>query len=275
MLVKFSVVVILGCEYLGIMNISRFQQFKQLHYSNEPLLLPNVWNVGSALDFQASAFRAVGTSSAALAAAQGFEDGEKLPFDELVGIVSAISSRTDLLVSVDIEGGYGTNADEIAANIMRLAEVGAVGVNIEDSIVTKGRHICDASSMAGLLERVRKILASRGVDVFLNVRTDTYLLGVDDKLDETKNRIRLYEKAGADGVFIPCLTDLREMSEFCSMTSLPVNVMCMPDLPDFDSVGRAGVKRISMGNFMYERIRRFGVELIGRISESGTFSPLF
>lgn len=257
------------------MTISRFQQFKKLHYSNEPLFLSNVWNVGSALLFREYGFSAVGTSSAAIAAANGFNDGEAMRFDDHLKIAADICSRTDLLVSVDIEGGYGRDAETIAANILRLAGVGVVGINIEDSVVAGDRRLIDAAAFAETLAAVRQILKAQRAEVFINVRTDTYLLNVSNKTNTTAERIRLYEKAGADGIFIPCLTDLSEMREFCSLTALPVNVMCMPDLPDFESVRKAGAKRISMGNFFYERIRRFGDELMDQISKSGTFAPLF
>jgi len=95
-------------------------------------------------------------------------------------------------------------------------------------------------------------LEREGIDVFLNIRTDVYLLGHPDATKETKKRIKLYSKAGADGLFTPCIEKKSDFAEIVNCTKLPINVMSMPGLPDFDELAKLGVKRISMGNFVFE-----------------------
>lgn len=257
------------------MKVSNYQSFKQLHYSSEAFLLPNVWDAGSALVFQEKGFRAVGTSSAAVAGSLGYQDGEEMPFDDLLFVASKICGRTDLLVSVDIEGGYSRDVGTICENIGKLAKIGVVGINIEDSWVSGERKLADADAFAETIREIKTYCSQKSLEIFVNLRTDTYLLDVADKFAETARRIELFDKAGADGVFIPCLTDLKETKSLCSQTDLPINVMCMPDLPDFETLGNAGVKRISMGNFLYEFLVKQQQKAISALVQEKNFKVLF
>jgi 2-methylisocitrate lyase-like PEP mutase family enzyme len=259
------------------MENSNYQTFKQLHRENTPFLLPNAWDARSAKIFQENGFKAVATSSAAVANALGYEDGEQLPFDELAFVVRRIIAGTDLLVlSVDIEGGYSRDAAEVCDHIYQLASMGVAGINLEDSVVIDGtRQLLDANETAAQISKIRAYCASRGIEIFLNLRTDTYLLNVENHVEQTLGRIELYQEAGADGIFIPCLTCLDEMKVFCQQTALPVNVMCMPDLPDFDALKEAGVRRITMGPFMFEYLAKQQAAACSEIQHIGNFTPLF
>jgi 2-methylisocitrate lyase-like PEP mutase family enzyme len=257
------------------MEQSNYQIFKQLHNNPEPLLLPNAWDAGSAKNFEASGFAAVATSSAALANALGYDDGEQLSFDELLFVVERICRSVGLPVSVDIEGGHSRNVPQICENIERLVALGVVGVNFEDSAVDGSRKLLDAAAVAETLGELRSFCRERKLEVFINLRTDTYLLDVENRFEETVKRIATYEKAGVDGIFIPFLTNPEETSRLCRKTALPINVMCMPDLPAFDELAKAGVKRISMGPFMYEFLRRQQSSANSAIKEANSFKPLF
>ena len=258
------------------MKVSNYQQFKQLHYSEEAFLLPNVWDAGSALVFQEKGFRAVGTSSAAIAGSLGYQDGEEMPFEDLLFVVSKICERCDLLVSVDIEGGYSREAGKICENIEKLSNIGVVGINIEDSFVSDGeRKLADLDSFSEIVRKIKDFCLQKSLEIFVNVRTDTYILDVPDKISETIRRVKSYENAGADGIFIPCLTNLEEIKSLKQQTDLPINLMCMPDLPDFEELGKAGVKRISMGNFLYEFLKNRQSEITTRIVEENNFMELF
>jgi 2-methylisocitrate lyase-like PEP mutase family enzyme len=257
------------------MGHSNYQMFKQLHYNKEPLLLPNVWDAKSAKTFQESGFEAVATSSAALANSLGYEDGEQLPFNELLLIVQRICQSTKLLVSVDIEGGYSRDPSKICEHIERLSEFGVVGINLEDSIIDDQRRLLDPSSFSKTIEQIKSFCLKKDIDIFLNLRTDTYLLNVENRLEKTLERIEIYENAGVDGVFVPCLTSLEEINLICQKTALPINVMCMPDLPSFGYLSKAGIKRISMGPFLFEFLSRHQSLVTSRIREQGSFKSLF
>lgn len=250
--------------------------FTQLHQQKKPLLIANVWDACSARIAQQTGYQALGTSSAAIAAMLGYEDGEALSFDELFYIVSRIKSVTDLPLSVDIEAGFGQTAVEITDNIERLVRLGIVGVNIEDSNVTEGiRCLANADTFAGCLQNIRNYLGKENLRLFINVRTDTYLLNHEQALHETLLRGQLYRQAGADGLFVPCLTAEHEMTILSREIDLPLNVMCMPDLTSFENLWKAGVKRISMGNFVHDSLQAKLEEMMQLIQSQRSFSGVF
>jgi len=250
--------------------------FTELHHQKAPLLIANVWDAGSAQAAQQAGYQALGTSSAAIAASLGYEDGEAMPFDELLYIVSRIKSASHLPLSVDIEAGYGQTAEQITTHIRRLAQAGVVGINLEDSHVVNGhRQLDDARAFANALSGIRARLTAGHYQLFINVRTDTYLLNHLQALQETLLRGRLYQQAGADGFFVPCLTSLQDMAVISGEISLPLNVMCMPALAGFDCLAKAGVKRISMGNFVHSVIQDKVKQLMLNIQIQRSFAGVF
>ena len=118
-----------------------FETFSQLHHQDEPLLLGNIWDVNSAMLFEQKGFKAIGTSSAALANTFGYEDGEKLPFACLIGLAKRVVETANIPFTVDIEGGYSRTASGIAENIEKVHDVGVVGVNLEDTIPGSTREL--------------------------------------------------------------------------------------------------------------------------------------
>ncbi|NOU51687.1 isocitrate lyase/phosphoenolpyruvate mutase family protein [Pseudoalteromonas sp. JBTF-M23] len=250
--------------------------FKDLHTQTHPLLLGNVWDVPSAQIAEQLGFAAIGTSSAAIANMLGKQDGEALRFDELLIIVTAIAQHSNLPLSVDIEAGYADSPLEVANNIIKLAKLGVVGINIEDSTVVNGqRTLVDAEEFARKLIAIKAQLTEAQVDLFINVRSDTYLLGVEKPLEASLQRAALYQDAGADGLFLPCLHLACDIQIITSATTLPINVMCVPELLDFATLKTLGVKRISMGNFVHQAMLSSLKAILTAITTSGAFAPLF
>jgi 2-methylisocitrate lyase-like PEP mutase family enzyme len=258
------------------MDFTAFQHFKQLHYQPAPLLLSTIWDARSAAISQTLGFAALGTSSAAIASMLGYTDGEQMPFAELRYVVNRICTSTTLPVSVDLEGGYSRDPREIARHIWELAALGVVGINLEDSVSENGsRKQLSPEAFSETLRTVRRLCDKQQVKVFLNIRTDTYLLGTANPLTATLQRLRLYEAAGADGLFVPGLTNLTETRDICRATLLPVNVMALPALSDFAAMAAAGVRRISMGNFLFEALARQQTQLSQQIQQNQVFTSLF
>lgn len=228
--------------------------FQNLHRQDTTLIIGNVWDVPSAKVAKKLNFQAIGTSSSAIASLLGYNDGEEMEFSELEYVVKRIASNVDLPLSVDLESGYGENPKQIADNIKRLANLGVVGINIEDSKVEGDRILLDAEDFSEKLKQTKKYLEKDNVDVFLNVRTDTFILLKEKVVKETILRIKLYQEAGANGIFTPCIEKVSDIQEVVNCTELPINVMCMPNLPNFDSLAQIGVKRISMGNFLFDKM---------------------
>lgn len=251
------------------------EYFTKLHQQTSPLVICNVWDAASSKLAEKLKFKAIGTSSAALANMLGYDDGEELAFEELLFVVKRIAKATQLPLSVDIEAGFGKNPVTVAENIKQLANLGVAGINIEDSQVNAERKIVDAESFANFLSEIKQILAKDNIEVFINVRTDTFLLDLPDTVAETKKRISLYQQAGADGIFVPCITKTEEIKAVVASTSLPVNVMCMPDLPNFELLQQCGVKRISMGNFIFDKAQADIEQTLIEINKSNSFSAIF
>ena len=249
--------------------------FEKLHRQRKPLVMPNVWDVKSAKVFEKLNFSALGTSSAAIADMLGYEDGERLTFSELEYIVSRITSNTTLPLSVDIESGYSRNISIILNNIKRLHDLHVVGINIEDSFVDSQRHLFSIDKFTSMIAVIQTYLKKNDINIFLNVRIDTFLLGVPNMLSETIKRVSIYEKAGADGVFVPCIENEADISKVVQATKLPLNVMCMPNLPDFEKLGKLGVKRISMGNFLHQSIYHQLEQTALNIIKQGSFKTIF
>ena len=234
---------------------SSFEKFRNLHSTADLLVLPNAWDAKSAMLLQEEKFPAVATSSAAVAGSLGYGDGEEMPLSDYLFVISRILASIKIPLSVDIEMGYGRSDDAISNNVQTLVDLGIAGINIEDSTIEKsGRVLKDANLFAKTIENIKSRLASKGDDLFVNIRCDTYILNVDHKKEETKRRLKLYEAAGANGIFLPCIALDDDIAEAVSHTKLPLNVMCIPGLPGFERLRELGVKRVSMGPFLFNTV---------------------
>jgi 2-methylisocitrate lyase-like PEP mutase family enzyme len=257
-------------------EMTKYLKFKELHNQTNPLIIGNVWNVQSAKACEKLNFQAIGTSSAAIAHSLGYEDGEQMPFSDLLFIVERISKSVLLPLSVDIEFGYGNTATEIANNIITLEKLGIVGINIEDSFFENGeRKLKDSLQFSRLLQEVKNILMQQNNSIFFNVRCDAFLLNVPNALQIATDRIKNYEQSGADGIFLPCITKESDISTIVSQTKLPLNVMCMPELPNFETLEKLGVKRISMGNFLNGYAYTSLEKMTSKILTEQSFNALF
>jgi 2-methylisocitrate lyase-like PEP mutase family enzyme len=176
---------------------------------------------------------------------------------------------------VDIEAGYADTPQEIVDNIAKLAELGVVGINIEDSQLLNGyRSLVDKYDFSEKLSHVKAQLNGAHIEMFINVRSDTYIVDAATALPETIERISLYEVAGADGIFLPCLTIHDDISKIVTHSALPINLMCMPELASFDQLQQLGVKRISMGNFVYDNMLAHLEKTLMSIKQQGSFKSL-
>lgn len=199
-----------------------------------------------------------------------------MPFEEYLFMVKRIKASTLLPLSVDMEAGYGASAKDIVNNIRQLSEAGVVGINIEDSKVTNGkRSIEETGSFALKLEQITRSLLEQNIPMFINVRCDAFLLGLPNARQEALNRLSVYQNTGIDGVFLPCITDIEDIKSITAACPLPLNVMCMPALPGFDELDAAGVKRISIGNFLNSSIYKKLDEQVAQILSDQNFSVLF
>lgn len=238
-------------------NSTAYTNFKELHNHARPLLLANVWDAHSAKLAEKAGFKAIGTSSHAIANSMGYEDGEQISFDELFFVVERIARVVTIPVSVDFETGYSNDAQQVAANVRKLIDTGIAGINLEDGIVQNGERILgDAES---LVEKIKAIKSQHGI--FINARTDTYTTGHANALEESIRRALMYAEAGADGIFVPLMKSESEITVFTRKVEIPLNVFAHSKLADYDKLGELGVKRISHGAKQYELLMKKSEEI--------------
>lgn len=255
--------------------MGNFKLFNELHHKDEPLLIGNVWDAGSAKVFERHNYKAVATSSAAVALSHGYKDGEQMPFELLLSTVKRIIAAVTIPVSVDMEAGYGDSSKKIIENIKQLYDAGAVGINIEDCIIEKGNELKSLDESQKTISDIANYLRKANIEMFINARTDGYLMQLPDAFNETILRSKAYENAGANGIFVPCLIDGKEIKQIVQNIKLPVNVMCMPNLPSFAELKDLGIKRISMASFVYMSMTKYLETTIQKIKFSGSFTGLF
>ncbi|HZY78863.1 MAG TPA: isocitrate lyase/phosphoenolpyruvate mutase family protein [Cyclobacteriaceae bacterium] len=254
---------------------STFETFKALHTAKKLFILPNAWDAESAKIFQESNYPAVGTSSAAVAASLGYDDGENMSFSEYLFVIQRIAASVNIPVTIDIEMGYAKTPEAVYTNIQKLLEAGVAGINIEDSSITKGkRALKSAEDLARTVEFVKNKLGSSRQQLFINVRCDTYLLNVSDAQNETTRRLKIYGAAGADGIFLPCIKEPDDIGRAVSETKLPLNVMVFPGIADVDTLNKLGVKRLSMGPFLHNKTYGNARELAKKVLEQNSIKSI-
>lgn len=224
--------------------MNNYEKFLQLHHNSTPLILANAWNVKSAQLIEQNGYDAIGTSSGAISNSLGYEDGEKMPFNELLYIVRRIANCTQIPLSVDLERGYTDNLNDLTDNIEQLIDAGVVGINLEDA---QGEEI-----YLKKLDAIKNHLERNNQKLFINARTDGFLQKLDSPLELTIKRAKLYQEAGADGLFVTAIADPEVIKEIASSTTLPLNVVGTPKLSSFKTLAECGVKRISMAVFLYK-----------------------
>jgi 2-methylisocitrate lyase-like PEP mutase family enzyme len=213
--------------------------FRDLHEAGSPLLLPNAWDVASAVALADAGFPAVGTTSFGVGAAAGHADGARASRDATAALIRALAPLP-AYVSADIEDGYADDPDEVAAYV---AALGADGVNIEDSTA---EALVDPARHAAKIAAVKR----RSPEVFVNARIDNYWLGQDASVAAVLHRAAAYTAAGADGIFVPGATDPGELRELASAIEVPVNVLVVPGLTLTELAG-LGIRRVSTGSLPY------------------------
>ncbi|QHA07508.1 isocitrate lyase/phosphoenolpyruvate mutase family protein [Streptomyces broussonetiae] len=227
--------------------------FAALHRPGQPLLLPNAWDHASAAALAARGFAAIATTSLAVAAAAGLPDGRGVTREQTLGLALTLGPEPYLL-SVDAEDGFADDPDEVAELARRLWSAGAVGINLEDGLGPAARH---AAKIAAVKAAVPGL--------FVNARTDTHWLGDGDESD-TLRRLDAYQQAGADGLFVPGLTDPDRIGALVRYTDAPLNVLYSPTGPTVLRLADLGVARVSLGSLLYRRALGAALDAVADIA---------
>ncbi|HEX7088467.1 MAG TPA: isocitrate lyase/phosphoenolpyruvate mutase family protein [Vicinamibacterales bacterium] len=227
-------------------------RFRRLHEEGR-LLLPNAWDAASARVFELAGFPAVATTSAGIAWARGLPDGERIDREAMQREIASIARAVSCPVTADIEAGYGSSPEDVAATIDAVIDAGAVGVNLEDSRPAPGEApLFEVTEQSARLQAARAAADRRGVPVLINARTDTFLLSLGANLDEriamTIERGRAYLAAGGDVIFVPGLGDPAIVEQLVRGIGGPVSLLLRPGGTPPAALFDAGACRISLGS---------------------------
>jgi 2-methylisocitrate lyase-like PEP mutase family enzyme len=234
------------------------ERFAALHIKGDPLILFNIWDAGSARAVAEAGAKAIATGSHSVAEANGFDDGENFPLDDVLANIQRIATSVDLPVTLDFEGGYAVDSAGLKKNIAKVIEAGAVGINFEDQVVG-GKGLYSIEEQSTRIAAVREAADKASVPLFINARTDVFLKTLPaattaEQLQEVIERAAAYAHAGASGLFAPGLRDAAMIKELCDASPLPVNIMVMPDTPSNKEMAGLRVARISYGPGPYRRM---------------------
>lgn len=235
-------------------QIEKARTFQNRHNPKNPLILTNIWDIGSLKIAEKKGAKAIATASAAVSAANGFQDGEKIPIDIILDLARNLVLSTELPVTVDFESGFAATQEQLAANINKLIEIGVVGCNLEDTDHDEG-NMFDTKVAANRIATARTACSRKLNHFFINARIDCFLTpGSKSKVElqeETMERAKAYKKAGASGIFVPLLYDWDFVTKLVKTVKLPINIMGGPKDFDLQRAKAAGVARISYGPYPY------------------------
>ncbi|MDP9165402.1 MAG: isocitrate lyase/phosphoenolpyruvate mutase family protein [Actinomycetota bacterium] len=242
----------------------RASALKALHVAGDPVILPTVWDAWSAKLAVDAGFAALTVGSHPVADSVGKADGEGMSFDELTERVAQITGAVEVPISVDVESGYGEPAQRL---IEGLLAVGAVGLNLEDTVHKEGKRLRSPEEHAALIGELRAASDAAGVHVVLNARTDLFIRedgDPGDRVDRAIARLTLAADAGADSLYPVGRHDDATMRRLTSELPLPVNAIAIPESDDPASFGPLGVGRISFGPFLQRALSGQAETLLAR-----------
>ena len=237
--------------------------FQRLHHGPAILVLPNAWDAATARIFQTAGFPAIASTSAGIAWAAGYPDGERISRGDMLEAVCRIVAAVDVPVTADMEAGYGETAEAAAATAEGVLAAGAIGLNLEDASADR---LLEIAAHSARVRAVRRVAEDAGVPLVINARTDVYLLAVgtpETRFAEAVRRANAYREAGADCLFIPGVRDAETIGRLVESIHGPINVLAGAGTPPAGELQRLGVARISTGSGPM----RAGLTLVRRIAE--------
>ena len=246
--------------------MDKAQTLRRLHQGPKILLLPNAWDVSSARIFERAGFPALATTSAGVAFALGYPDGELIPAAEMLAVVERIARAVRIPVTADVEAGYG----DPVATARGVWAAGAVGMNLEDFV---GDKLVDLATQIGLIQAVRA--ATPGM--VINARTDIFLNSIGEestRFDRAVERLKAYGEAGADCVFAPGVRDRETIGRLVKAMGRPLNILATAGAPSASEMETMGVRRISVGSGPMRATLGLVDRIASELRDHGTYSAM-
>ena len=231
--------------------------FLALHHAEQPLLIPNPWDAGSARILASIGFQALATTSSGFAATLGRLDGS-VTRDEAVAHGGAVAAATALPVSADLENGFADDPEGVATTVALAIEAGLAGCSIEDY---SGTELYGADLAVARVAAAAEAAHRGDVKLVLTARAENHIRGNPD-LADTIARLQAFQAAGADVLYAPGVSDIDDIRRIVSSVDRPINVLALPNTPSVAALAEAGVKRISVGG-------AFAYVAIGALAEAG------
>ena len=222
-----------------------------LHHTGKLLILPNIWDVLGALLLESLQFPAIATASASVAFSNGYNDGEQIPFSEVLTRLKQIANSVDIPVTADVESAYATTDVQLRENIELLIDTGIVGINIEDTN-TDTQSIYSIEEQCNRIRIIRQVAQEKDIPLFINARTDVVIHGKlfpdeEAKFAEIVKRGLAYKEAGADGFYPILMKREEDLKRLVAEIGLPINVLTFPGIPPLKTLEEIGIARVSLG----------------------------
>ncbi len=258
--------------------LKKAERLRELHHGPRILILPNAWDAISALIVEDAGFPAVATTSAGVAAALGYPDGQRLERDVMLEAVARIARLVKVPVTADLEAGYASTPAGIADFARATVEAGVVGLNFEDITGDDEASFVELNLQVEKIAALRETSNSAGVPLVINARTDIYLLPIgpeQTRFERTVERLRAYHKAGADCVFAPGIRDAETIGKLVKAVGAPLNILLQPGGPTVGELEKLGVARASAGSGPHRAALTRLREVALALREYGDHTPLF
>ncbi len=239
---------------------------RQLHHGSSILVLPNAWDVASALIFERAGFPALATTSAGVAFTRGYSDGQHIPRSEMIEAIARIADAVKIPVTADVEAGY----DDAAETARQVWKAGAVGMNLEDFANDRLMEVAD---QAVIIRAVR----SAAPEMVINARTDIFLNQIGEegtRFDRTLERLNVYLDAGADCVFAPGVRDRETIARLAKAVRGPLNILAVPGAPPVKDLQKMGVARVSVGSGPMRATLGLVERIARELHDQGTYESM-
>jgi 2-methylisocitrate lyase-like PEP mutase family enzyme len=255
----------------------RALNFLKLHDGTDLLVIPNAWDVTSAVLFEQAGAKAIATTSAGVSFSRGYADEEHIPRGEMLDVVQRITSRVSVPVTADVEAGYGRDPEQVADTIKAVIKAGAVGANLEDSAkrdpLDNGKLFFDLKLATERIRAARQAADEAGVPLVINARVDAlYRLGqTPEALAEAIKRGNAYAEAGARSIFVIHAVDRETIGRLAREIKAPLNILAAPGTPSVAELKELGVRRVTFGSSLSRIAWSVATRNLRDTLESGRF----
>jgi len=267
-----------GMEKPDVKDLSaKAERLRALHEPGQPVVFVNAWDCASARVVEKAGAPAIATTSAGVAFAQGYPDGQRISPERMLEVVARICEAVSVPVTADLESGYGDSVESLERTVAGMLDAGAVGLNLEDHSGAATDPLVEPELQLDKIRAVREAGERRGVRIVLNARTDSYLRGLgssEEMFEETIRRGESYRDAGADCIFVPGVLDPAVIGEIVRRLRCPVNILAVAGSPPVAELARLGVARVSLGVGAMRAAMTVVRRLAEEVAAKGTFSTL-